>query len=388
MAITSIQRDQNNISIVRMSSSDDIATISSANYILFQQATIDELNEGGWEWLKSDFVFCAASDSNGLFQFTDDTFHTLVQYGSAGSGTVNPGLANQLAYYAANGSAVSGLSTPITLAQGGTNANLTANDGGVFISNASAAEITDSAIGGVFVSDSSGVPFFLANPSSGSNALLSQNGNNPIWSANTYPAATSANELLYTSSNFHITGLASVNSATLITSNLGVPHWSSSMTNGQLLIGSTGSTPALGSITAGGGGTVLNGASSISISPLIFINVDVTTQITIPHNQNVVYIINLSYGNNANLLLPDNSVAPTGQIIKVISNTGGWVLHQNTVLGSQRIRYAGSESTSGPTGGIQSSGNTFGFSDCVELIYALDDVSYIVSNVAGNPTLF
>ena len=89
MSITSISRDtQNNVSIVRMVSSDTIATITSANYILNQMPNIRALNSGFWQWYATDFIACSASNGNDFLLFTDSTFSTVKTYESAGTGTV------------------------------------------------------------------------------------------------------------------------------------------------------------------------------------------------------------------------------------------------------------------------------------------------------------
>lgn len=110
MPITSITRDtQNNVSIVRMITTDNLATVASVDYILNETPNIELLNSGIWGWYLSDMILCSASDGNAFFQFTDDTFYSLVIYGEQGSGMVNPGLQNQIAYYSANGAIISGL---------------------------------------------------------------------------------------------------------------------------------------------------------------------------------------------------------------------------------------------------------------------------------------
>jgi len=107
MAITSIQRDtNNNVCFVRIISTDNLATISSANYISLQQNNINVLNGGPFAWFISDMILCSASDAVGLFEFTDATFKTLEQYGS--SNIVNPGVTNEIAYYSSS-TTVSGL---------------------------------------------------------------------------------------------------------------------------------------------------------------------------------------------------------------------------------------------------------------------------------------
>lgn len=78
---------------------------------------------------------------------------------------------------------------PLSLANGGTNANLTASDGGIFYSTATA--------GGI-----------LAGTATANQALLSGSSTTPAWSTATYPATTGANTmLLSTSANVITTGV-------------------------------------------------------------------------------------------------------------------------------------------------------------------------------------
>ncbi|PWU05062.1 MAG: hypothetical protein C5B43_03850, partial [Verrucomicrobia bacterium] len=112
MPIISIKRDQNNnVSIVRMISTDPVAVVSSTNYALDQMPIIQELNDGTWAWFVTDMILCSASDSNVLLRFVGDDFNTFTVYGETGSGNINPGLANELAYYALSGTTLSGLAT-------------------------------------------------------------------------------------------------------------------------------------------------------------------------------------------------------------------------------------------------------------------------------------
>jgi hypothetical protein len=135
----------------------------------------------------------------------------------------------------------------LSLTRGGTNASLTASNGGIFYSTASAGAI-------------------LAGTATANQVLLSGSSTTPAWSTATYPATTTINQLLYSSSANVIGGLATANSATLYTSTTGVPAFTGSMTNGQLLIGSTSANPALGTLTAGTGISITNGAASITVS--------------------------------------------------------------------------------------------------------------------------
>lgn len=111
MAIISIQRDQNNtISIVRMQVSDTLATVSMTDYILNNQIDINALNGGTWQWFITDMILVAAEDGNAFYEFVDTSFATMVIFGQKGTGTVNPGLQNNIPYYAANGNTLSPLS--------------------------------------------------------------------------------------------------------------------------------------------------------------------------------------------------------------------------------------------------------------------------------------
>ena len=112
MSVITIQRDLNsNVCLVKMEVTDNLATVAQANYIKNNQAAINSLNGGVFGWFMSDMILVAASDANALFQFTDSTFDSLIIYGEQGSGTINPGLTNEIAYYPANGTNISGLTT-------------------------------------------------------------------------------------------------------------------------------------------------------------------------------------------------------------------------------------------------------------------------------------
>jgi hypothetical protein len=91
------------------------------------------------------------------------------------------------------------------------------------------------------------IPFTLAN--GGTNASLTATANNLVYSTSTALAL-----------------LATANSAALVTNSSGVPAWSSTMTNGQVIIGSTSGTPTAATLTAGSNVTITNGAGSITIA--------------------------------------------------------------------------------------------------------------------------
>jgi hypothetical protein len=149
----------------------------------------------------------------------------------AGSGTVNSGTAGQLAYYATSTNAVSTLgslgttttvlhgnaagapsfgavvlttdvSGILPLANGGTNGNLTASNGGIFYSTASAGAI-------------------LAGTATANQMLMSGASTTPAWSTSTWPTTVSgANQILVSSGANAWTASASPTIGTSVTSPL------------------------------------------------------------------------------------------------------------------------------------------------------------------------
>jgi hypothetical protein len=99
---------------------------------------------------------------------------------------------------------------PITLAHGGTNANLTASNGGIVYSGASSLAI-------------------LAGTATANQLLLSGASTTPAWSTSTYPATNAINTLLYASSANVMAALATANSSVLVTDVTGIPGWSTTL---------------------------------------------------------------------------------------------------------------------------------------------------------------
>lgn len=115
----------------------------------------------------------------------------------------------------------------IPLAFGGTNANLTASNGGIFYSTATAGAI-------------------LAGTATARQMLQSGASTTPAWSTATWPATTVVNELLYSSATNTVVGLATANNGILITSATGVPSLLANGTTGQVFTATTGSPPSWG----------------------------------------------------------------------------------------------------------------------------------------------
>ena len=75
--ITSLTRDYGvNPSIVRMQTTDTLATVANAGYITSQYQNIYNINYGNFSWSPGDSVQVYAADGSGLFSISSD-FSTL-----------------------------------------------------------------------------------------------------------------------------------------------------------------------------------------------------------------------------------------------------------------------------------------------------------------------
>jgi hypothetical protein len=146
----------------------------------------------------------------------------------------------------ASGSTVS-LIGILKLANGGTNANLTASNGGIFYSTATAGAI-------------------LAGTATARQMLQSGTSTTPAWSTATWPATTTINQILYSSSANVVAGLATANNGVLITSATGVPSILPDGTTGQVLTATTGAPPSWSSVVSGVS-SVTGTANQILASP-------------------------------------------------------------------------------------------------------------------------
>lgn len=88
MAVTAIARDLNeNVNIVRLTSSNTLAEVAAADYLTVQNDNITALNHGEWTWEASDLIAVYASDGHQIFEFNGDDFSTLIQL-PGGNGAV------------------------------------------------------------------------------------------------------------------------------------------------------------------------------------------------------------------------------------------------------------------------------------------------------------
>jgi len=158
-------------------------------------------------------------------------------------------------------------SLPLSLANGGTAANLTASNGGIFYSTGSAGAIlagTPTA-NQVLLSGASAAPVWSTATypatATGTGTILRADGTNWVATTATYPATTTVNQLLYSSATNVVGEITAVIDGVLISDHAtGAPSWLANGTAGQVLTANTGAPPSWQS--AGGGGiTTINGSS-------------------------------------------------------------------------------------------------------------------------------
>ena len=145
---------------------------------------------------------------------------------------------------------------PTSLALGGTNAALTASNGGIFYSTASAGAI-------------------LAGTATAGQILQSGASSTPIWSTATYPSITNANELFYSLADNVTGGLTTANSALLVSDSeilpfpTSYPVWSLPMEDGQIIIGGTNGRPEPATLTEGENISIIKNPGNITINSLM-----------------------------------------------------------------------------------------------------------------------
>lgn len=171
-----------------------------------------------------------------------------------------------------------------------------------------------------------------------------------------------------------------INGAVISGSTTTSPLTSLTMSNGQLLIGATGAAPAVSTITAGAGISVVNGANSITISAstatVIWNNISASQALAADQG----YFVDAT-GSAISLSLPATaSVGDTIRVYKVDSSVNQVKITQGA---GQFIQLGSSASTNGVTGYIETTaiGNT------VELICQTANTSFKVGSSMGNWTV-
>lgn len=202
-------------------------------------------------------------------------------------------------------SITAGWTGQLALTRGGTNASLTASNGGLVYSTASAMAIL------------AGTATANQIPLSGSNAA-------PSWSTATYPATTTANQLMYSSATNVVGGLATANSGTLVTSSSGVPSIVAMAADGDLLIGSSAGAPAVGNISGGTGAQVVNGHNTITISSTgTTINTQTASYGLVLADAGKIVEMNVGSANNLTVPLNATQAFAIGTIIDIVQFGAG-----------------------------------------------------------------
>lgn len=151
------------------------------------------------------------------------------------------------------------------------------------------------------------------------------------------------------------------------------------LTNGQLIIGNTGSDPAASTLTAGSGISITNGSGTITVSASGGgMSWSVVTGTTQAMAVNTGYIANNA--GTVTLTLPATSSVGDNIIVTGINNATGWVIAQN--VGNQ-IFFGASSTTSGTGGSLASTATR----DTVHLVCVTANASWNVIASIGNITI-
>lgn len=206
--------------------------------------------------------------------------------------------------------------------------------------------------------------------------ILRSDATNNVYSTATFADTYAVSTLLYASGANVVTGLATANSATLVTSSVGDPAWVS-MTNGQVLIGSTGGTPAANTIGVSGNLSTTTGPTSFSINTTGAANYsfvdETTTSRTLTSFEGV-------FSDNVGLVtLTIPASCNDGDLFEVVGKgSGGWKIQANT---GQTIHF-GSNATS--VAGSLASTNQY---DSMQFVCVTANTTFVVRSSIGNITV-
>lgn len=145
----------------------------------------------------------------------------------------------------------------------------------------------------------------------------------------------------YSATGSTVSGLTGANSAVLVTTAAGVPGLTGSLTDGQLVIGSTAGTPTPATLTAGTGVSITNSSGSITINAggggMSWTTLAGTSQAAAVNNG---YISGAAGATTITLPV----TAAIGSMVAVEGlGAGGWILTANT---GQTIKIGSSTTTS------------------------------------------
>lgn len=152
------------------------------------------------------------------------------------------------------------------------------------------------------------------------------------------------------------------------------------LTNGQLIIGSTGAIPVASTLTAGTGISITNGAGSITLAnvaqPGIVWSVIIAGSGTLTANNGYI-------ANNAGTIsfsLPATATIGDTYRVTGINNATGWKITQNA---GQTIHFGTATTTTGVLGSLESSATR----DSVEIVCVATNNTFNVISSIGNITV-
>lgn len=366
---------------------DDFNTITQPGYLTQGSIDLESYPISTNDIVQAFYNYDQYTQSGDYGEFTvsmaSSGVATLVPVATAGTGTVNPGSAKQLSYYASTGDTVSGLtgannaslitgnsgdptwlplgSNQVALGRSGAApfaATLTAGSNVTIASDANAGTVTISATGGsgsgtVNSGSQNQLSYYAANGTAVSglatanNGVLVTNGSGVPSISSTLPnmnIGTPSAGVLTNCTGLPVGSISGAgNSSVIVTNSSGVASGVGPLADGQLIIGSSGNTPVAATLTAGTNITITNAAGAITINStasgggMSWSNVTGTSQ---------AMAVNTGYiANNAGLVtftLP--STAAVGSIVAIQgAGAGGWSI---SLSGQTVVLNSGSASTS------------------------------------------
>lgn len=207
--------------------------------------------------------------------------------------------------------------------------------------------------------------------------ILRSDATNNVYSTSTFSDTYAASTILYSNGANTVTGLATANSSVLVTTAAGVPIQSGTLTNGQMIIGSTGATPVVGTITVSGNLSATVGAGTFALATTgsgnySFVD-ETTTSRTLTAFQGMV-------ADNAGVVtgtIP--AVAAFGDVFEIVGKgSGGWLLRANA---GQTINLGSSPTT---VAGSLASTNRY---DSVQVVCVTANTTFVARSVIGNLTV-
>lgn len=204
--------------------------------------------------------------------------------------------------------------------------------------------------------------------------IIRSDGTTNAYTTSTFADTYAVSTLLYAASSNTVSGLATANSASLVTNGSGVPAWQA-LSAGQILVGTTGAAPTATAINSGTGILVSNGSGTITVAlsgtgpgTLTWNDVAGTSQAAAVNNG---YII--SNAGLTTVTLP--ATAAVGSVFAVQGKgAAGWVLQANT----GQIIHLGSSATS--SAGSLASTNLW---DSVSIVCVTANTTFAVTSVVG-----